>query len=495
MVTKTHRRNNHVEEMTKGLVIIMLLFLVYPGVHGQTNETRPNIIYILVDDLGYGDLGCYGQQKIKTPHIDQLANDGMMFTQHYAANTVCAPSRASLMTGLHAGHCRVRGNGDAQSPWANYLKPEDQTVAEVLANEGYSCGIVGKWGLGDEPSGSAPLQQGFDYFFGYQDQIRAHNYYPEFLIENYDTIWLENKVEYAKEGYASGVGSVSNNRKEYSHELFTKKAIEFIRDNKEDPFFLYLAYTIPHANNEFALKYEHGMEVPDYGPYVDKDWPEAEKGFAAMLHYLDLDVHKIRKELMELGIDENTMLVFTSDNGPHQEGAHDPMFFNSTGGLKGVKRDVYEGGVRVPLIITWPNTVKPASTTDHISVSYDFYSTICDILGKRKDAKHTDGLSYYPSLRGKRQPDHHYLYWEYVRRWLNDGNQAVRMGKWKAVRRALSENPDQTFELYNLEDDPSESNDVASDYPKVVNKIRQIVKKAHTPCKTFSFRYELSGLD
>ncbi|MCS7017405.1 MAG: arylsulfatase, partial [Gemmatales bacterium] len=309
----------------------------------QAQTRPPNIVLILADDLGYGDLGCYGQKQIRTPHLDRLAAEGLRFTQFYAGSTVCAPSRCVLMTGLHTGHCYIRGN-------ARYdLRPEDRTLAEILKSAGYATAHIGKWGLGHESSTGMPTRKGFDYFFGYLDQVHAHNYYPTFLIRNEAHVRLENVVP--REGkYGEGVASI---RRHYSHDLFTDEALRWITQHRDKPFFLYLCYTVPHANNE-ALnpKYvplvesrpRHGMEVPDFGIYRDRSWPESEKAFAAMITRLDHDVGRLVARLRELGLDKNTLILFSSDNGPHAEGGHDPKFFQSSGGLRGMKRDLYEGG-------------------------------------------------------------------------------------------------------------------------------------------------------
>jgi len=291
----------------------------------QRSLRKPNIIFILADDLGYGDLGCYGQKQMATPNLDRLAQEGVRFTQAYAGSTVCAPSRCALMTGLHMGHARIRGN--ARFP----LRPADLTVAELLKGAGYRTGLIGKWGLGEACSTGIPNAKGFDEWLGYLNQQHAHNYFPEFLWENQREVFL-----------AGNMGT----RKQYSHDLFTDRALQFLQGHRDQPFFLYLAYTIPHANNELGRETGNGMDVPGDAPYSGKDWPQVERNFAAMVHRLDADVGKVLEQLKKLGLDEDTIVFFSSDNGPHREGGHDPDFFDSNGPLRGIKRDLYEGGIR-----------------------------------------------------------------------------------------------------------------------------------------------------
>jgi arylsulfatase A-like enzyme len=434
---------------------------------------KTNIIFILADDLGYGDLGCYGQKEIETPNLDRMAAEGMLFTQHYAGSTVCAPSRCVLMTGLHTGHCTVRGN----SP--GLMKRDDNTVAETLKYAGYVTGVIGKWGVGHPPPGD-PAHNGFDYFFGYLSMVHAHNYYPEFLWRNERKVKLRNIVEYTNRGYAKGVGGVSTNKLDYSHDFFTKEALEFVEKNRDRRFLLYLPYTIPHANNQAGRK---GMEVPNYGIYKDKDWPEPQKGHAAMITRMDRDVGKLLSKLKELDIDGNTLVMFSSDNGPHKESGADPDFFDSNGPLRGIKRDLYEGGIRVPLIARWPGKIVPGSVSDHVSAFWDFLPTCAELAGLTPP-EGIDGISMVPTLMGQpeKQIKHEFLYWEFHER---GGKQAVRMGDFKAVRLNVHKNPDGPLELYNLKSDMGEERNIAAQHPDVIAEIEAYLKTARTDSPSF----------
>jgi arylsulfatase A-like enzyme len=422
-------------------------------------QTRPNIIFIQADDLGYGDLSCYGQRKFKTPNIDRLAAEGMRFTQYYAGGTVCAPSRSALMTGQHTGHTRIRGN--ARYP----LLPEDVTVAKVLKSTGYGTALIGKWGLGEAGTTGVPNRQGFDYFFGYLNQRHAHNYYPTFLWRNEERIKLRNVVP-DEDGEGSGN---STNRVDYTHDLMAEEALKFIERNSGGPFFLYLAFTIPHANNEAKNK---GMEVPDLGEFASEDWPDQEKAKAAMITRMDRDVGRLMASLKKLGIDDNTLVFFTSDNGPHREGGADPDFFDSNGPLRGIKRDLYEGGIRVPMIARWPKRIKAGAKSDQVWAHWDFLPTGAEIAGVKPPAN-IDGISMLNALLGRRQRNHEFLYWEFHERGFS---QAARMGDWKAVRRSQ----DSPLELYDLKNDLGEQNDVAVKHPEVVKKIEDYLKTART---------------
>ncbi|MBL7186234.1 MAG: arylsulfatase [Phycisphaerae bacterium] len=430
----------------------------------------PNIIFILADDLGYGDLGCYGQTSIKTPNIDQLAEEGMKFTDHYAGSTVCAPSRCCLMTGLHTGHALIRANGNVP------LRPSDVTVAELLKEAGYTTGIIGKWGLGEPETTGIPNKQGFDYWFGYLNQRHAHNYYPSYLWRNEEKYVLKNKVNHVVGGRDRTPGGVATTRVEYSHDLCAKEALQFVERNKDKPFFLYLPFTIPHANNEAGNK---GMEVPSFGQYADKDWPEPQKGHAAMITRMDGDIGKLMALLKKLGLDKNTVVMFSSDNGPHKEGGADPAFFKSSGPLKGYKRALYEGGIRVPFIARWPGRIKAGSVSNHASAFWDFLPTCCELAGADVP-EGVDGISMVPALlgRSRRQKKHELFYWEFHEQ---GKKQAVRMGNWKGVRLNVAKKPDGLIELYDLKNDIGERNNVANRHPEIVAKIEEYMKSARTP--------------
>ncbi len=431
---------------------------------------QPNIILILADDLGYGDLGCFGQKQIRTPRLDQMAAEGMKLTRHYSGSTVCAPSRCCLMTGLHTGHARIRGNGVVP------LQADDVTVATLLRDAGYATALTGKWGLGEAGSTGVPNRQGFDHFFGYLNQVRAHNYYPPFLWRNDTKVELPNEVVYAQKGYAAGVGSAATKRVVYSHDRIVEEALQFVGKQAatRHPFFLYLAVTLPHANNEGALAGPHGMEVPDLGIYKDKDWPDAQKAHAAMITRLDRDVGRLLDLLKEKGIDQDTLVLFTSDNGPHQEGGALPDFFDSNGPLRGIKRDLYEGGIRVPTLARWPGRIAPGSASDHHSAFWDFLPTACEVAGAQPPPN-IDGISFLPTLLGKDQPKPDYLYWEFFER---GPKQALLFpDDWKAIYFIETD----TMELYHLREDIGETHNLADTYPDRVAQARALLKKARTP--------------
>jgi arylsulfatase A-like enzyme len=445
------------------LPVLMLVGIVQlAGGARPTGERRTNIVFILADDLGYGDLGCYGQKQIRTPHLDRMAAEGTRFTQFYAGSTVCAPSRCVLMTGLDTGRCLVRGNAKTN------LRPEDFTVAEQLKQAGYTTGLVGKWGLGHEGSTGIPTRQGFGSFFGYLDQTHAHNYYPTFLLRNKQRVPLRNVVP--NEG-PHGQGMASR-KIDYSHDMLTDEALAFVDRSKDRPFFLYLAYTIPHANNEAK---QEGMEVPDLGSYKDRDWPEPQKARAAMITRMDRDIGRLFERLKRHGIDRQTLVLFSSDNGPHREGGADPEFFDANGPLRGIKRDLYEGGIRVPMIVRWPGTAPAGRVSDHIGSFADFLPTAAELAGLRSP-ENTDGISFLPAIRGqtREQKQHEYLYWEFYER---GSAQAVRMGDWKGVCKPFWGE----VELYNLKEDLGETDNRSARHPEIVSRIRAAMKEAHIP--------------
>jgi len=429
---------------------------------------KPNIIFIMADDLGYGDLGCYGQKQIQTPSLDRMAAEGIRFTDAYAGSTVCAPSRCALMTGFHMGHALVRGNANVP------LRPDDTTVATLLKRAGYATGIIGKWGLGEAGSTGIPTRQGFDSWFGYLNQHHAHNYWPTHLWRNEEKVPLRNVVP--KED-ANG-GGMASERLEYSHDLFAQEALAFVEKHKDKPFFLYLALTIPHANNEAG---KLGMEVPSDEPYTKGDWPQAQKNMAAMVTRMDRDIGRLFALLKKLGIDDETVVFFTSDNGPHREGGNNPDFFDSNGPLRGIKRDLHEGGIRVPMIVRWPGKVKAGATSAEPWAFYDFLPTACELAGA-EPPEGIDGLSVLPSILGREQSRRHeYLYWEF-----HEGGfkQALRMGRWKSVRLG----PQRPIELYDLEADIGEKNNIADAHPDVVAKAAEILKAARTDSKHWPIR-------
>ena len=440
-----------------------------PGYSLGSATRKPSIIFILADDLGYGDLGCYGQTKIKTPNLDKLAAEGMRFTSFYAGSTVCAPSRCALMTGLHTGHALIRGNAEVA------LRPQDLTVAEVLKRAGYRTGLIGKWGLGNPNTTGLPQKKGFDLFLGYLDQVHAHDYYTDYL-------WRYDPPSDVKPGYDGRVEFPENQGGKkgiYMDDLFNTAALNFVRINTPEPFnnyrpfFLYLAYTIPHANNEEGQRTGNGMEVPSDAPYADQPWPPAEKNKAAMITRLDACVGQLLDKLQELKMDDNTIILFSSDNGPHKEGGADPNFFQSAGPLRGIKRDLYEGGIRVPLIVRWPGKIKPGTVNDQPWAFWDFLPTAAEIASAKLPEK-LDGLSMLPALLGKPQTNRHdFLYWEFHERGFQ---QAVRMGDWKAVRPQAGA----PLELYHLGADPGEKQNVAAQNPEVVARIEEYLKTGRT---------------
>lgn len=438
--------------------------------------TRPNIIFIMADDLGYGDLGCYGQKLIATPNLDRMASEGLRFRQFYAGATVCAPSRSVLMTGQHMGHTHVRGNASTDMS-VQSLREQDVTVAEVLKKAGYATGLCGKWGLGDELPGAVaglPGNQGFDFFFGYLNQVHAHNYYPEFLWQNREKFPLRNQVQGTGGGYGGFVGGYATTRVDYSHDLIAEQALAFIDRNRAQPFFLYVALTIPHANNEGTRGTGNGQEVPDYGIYADRDWSDPDKGQAAMITRMDSDIGRLLTKLADLGIDEKTVVMFTSDNGPHNEGGHHPATFNPGGPLRGMKRDLYEGGIRVPMIVRWPGTTPAGTISDHVGYFGDLMATAAQLAGTEPPAD-IDSLSFVPTLTGHpaQQAAHEFLYWEFYER---GGRQAVRHGDWKTVRMPMFSGK---TELYDLSKDLGEANNVAEAHPDVVEQVERMMASAH----------------
>jgi len=448
---------------------------------------QPNIIFILADDLGYGDLSCYGQKKFSTPNIDRIGQQGILFRNHYTGCTVSAPSRSCLMTGLHTGHTPIRGNKGWKPEGQWPLPASSYTLAEMLREKGYATGAFGKWGLGYIDTEGDPLAQGFDEFFGFNCQSLAHNYYPYYLWHNHEKVMIPEN-----EGTNKGI---------YAPDMIHKAALRFIEKNQSQPFFLFYPTTIPHAE---LLAREENMTLfrgkfdpeksykgvdsgPDFrkGPYGSQ--AETHAAFAAMIKHLDDYVGEIISKIEELGLTENSIIIFASDNGPHIEGGADPDYFDSNGPLKGYKRDMYEGGIRTPLLIMWPGKIKAGTETNHISAFWDFMPTLADIAGLDSPSG-IDGISFLPALLGKKkQKVHEYLYWEFHEQ---GGKTAVRMGNYKAVKRDINKTPQGTTELYDLSKDISETTDIAQQHPEIVKKMEAAMKEAHTPSDVFPFVFE-----
>lgn len=445
------------------IAILFALPVVVPGI-GNTAE-KPNIIYILADDLGVGDVGVYGQKLLKTPRIDQLAAEGMRFTQHYSGSSMCAPTRSCLMTGQHTGHTRVRKNGDGP------LLDKDVTIGEVLKNAGYQTGVIGKWGIGENGTTGTPNKQGFDFWFGYLNQSKAHHHYPPFLWRNEkQELYPDNPVK----------------RTHYSHDLFTNEGMNYIRENKDKPFFLYMAYTLVHVDLDVpddSLKPWIGKieETEPYGTpggqhYIHQQKPHAT--FAGMVSRLDRDVGRIVDLVDELGLAENTMIIFTSDNGPTSAGGADPKFFDGNGNLRGIKFEFYEGGIRCPMIVRWPGKVKKGSITSHISAQWDVLPTVAE-LADTQAPEGIDGISFLPTILGnsEEQKKHSHLYWENP---SGSGWQAIRRGKWKAHQKNTRRSSKTPIELYDLSADEEEAKDVSADFPDVVSSFAKLFTNART---------------
>lgn len=456
------------------LRIWMLLSATLLASHNSVSAdeaAQPNIIFILADDLGYGDLGCYGQKNFATPHIDQMASEGMRFTQHYAGSTVCAPSRACLMTGQHTGHVYQRANGNIEFR----PDPQDVCIARLLKDAGYQTALIGKSGLSCRTkNGALPNEKGFDHFYGYGGHGEAHRYFPKWLWRN------GVKEKYAKNNGKEG--------EQYSGDLFLADTRAWLDEHAtQGPFFLHLSLQQPHADlavpdqwkAQFVGKFD---ETPFSGNrYRAESQPKAT--FAGMVTYLDDTVGQVITKLKELKIDENTLLFFSSDNGAMSEGGWSREYFNSSGPLRGGKRDMYEGGIRVPLIARWPGKIKAGMTSDHVSAFWDFVPTACE-LAKANQSADADGVSYAATLLGdvEHQKQHDYLYWEFYEQ---GGKQAVRRGDWKAVRLDVIENPARSMELYNLAEDLGETRDVAANHPKIIAEMAKIMRDAHTDHEQF----------
>ena len=425
---------------------------------------KPNILLILADDLGYGDLGSFGQTVIQTPNLDRLATEGMRLTSFYAGSTVCAPSRCALMTGLHTGHGRVRGNKLIP------LLPEDATLPEMLQQQGYRTALIGKWGLGEPETTGLPNRQGFDVFFGYLNQHHAHNYFPDYLWKNTERYSLKN--------IQSPVDGVAETKLEYSPDLMLREALAFLETSREQPFFLYFASTLPHTNNELGRVTGNGMEILDDAPYHERDWPQQQKNHAAMITRLDRDVGRLLEKLHELNLDDNTLVLFTSDNGPLNEGGGNAEFFHSSGPFRGHKRDLTDGGIRAPTIIRWPGQITAGTDCAEPCANWDLFPTFAEITGGTIPNA-LDGVSLLPLLK---HPQHRlpsrFLYWEFHERGFS---QAVRYEQWKAIRLK----PSAALELYDVVGDPGETQNVAASHPDLIRTLETYLRTARTSSAEF----------
>jgi arylsulfatase A len=480
----------------------------WPGLFSRCRpaEAKPNIIFFLADDLGYGELGCYGQRKISTPHIDSLAAEGIRFTQHYSGSPVCAPSRCTLLTGKDTGHSYIRDNdemGERGDVWHDLslegqrpLLPEAVTIGALLKDAGYMTGAVGKWGLGGPGTSGHPNNQGFDFWYGYLCQRLAHNYYPSYLWRNNSKEILEGNEYYFphqrfpqdkkpddRSAYSAYGGKV------YSSDRITEEALDFISGHRSRPFFLYLAFTIPHAAlqvPEDSLREYEGVfpETPYLGDKGYLPHPTPRAAYAAMVSRMDRSIGQVMDLLDSLGIDRNTLVFFSSDNGPTYNGGTDSEFFHSAGPLRGLKGSLYEGGVRVPLVARWPGRIKPNTTSAHLSAFWDVLPTLTELLGMAPPPDST-GVSFLPTLLGRpgQQKEHEYLYWEY------QGKQALRMGTWKAIRTVA----DGEWELYNLDGDIAETRNLAAEKPGLIKETAEAMAAARTESELFPLVRQKGG--
>ena len=457
--------------------IALMLLVVSCVCFGAQPAPSPNLIFILADDLGYGELGCYGQRKILTPNLDRMAAEGMRFTQFYAGSTVCAPSRSVLMTGRHVGHTRVRGNGGGA---AQRLAATDVTVARVLRSAGYATGLVGKWGLGEVGDEGEPTRQGFDSYFGYLNQTHAHNHFPSYLWR--DGVKVELPNDLVPLGSAPGAGYATK-RVAYAGDLLATEATSFIERHRAGPFFLFLSLVAPHANNERSRELGDGNEVPDVGPYADQPWNDAQKNHAAMITRLDRDVGALLAQLRRLGLDERTLVMFSSDNGPHREGGPDyqPEFFTASGPLSGIKRALTEGGIRVPFIARWPGRIPAGTVSDHVGYFGDLMATWGE-LARAEVPSDLDSISLVPTLlRRGEQARHAYLYWEFYEGAVS---QAVLLdGRWKGIRSPR----EAALKVYDLQSDLAERVDVAGAQPEIARRIQAALTEAHVDNEHWNF--------
>lgn len=456
----------------------------------QTNQQRPNIIYILADDLGYGELGAYGQEKIKTPNLDRLAAEGMRFTQHYTGAPVCAPSRYMFLTGTHAGHAYIRGNyelgqfEDKNEGGQMPIPETTPTLAKMLKNAGYQTAMVGKWGLGMNGTTGSPLLQGFDYYYGYLDQKQAHNYYPTHLWENDKPAPLSNDYFLVHSPIEKGAGHQAFDQfkgADYAPDRMLGKALHFLDTTAtQKPFFLYYPSPIPHVSlqvpDSLVQLYKDQFEEKEYhgtNGYTAHQTPNA--AYAAMITHLDTEVGKIWEAVKARGQEDNTLILFSSDNGPTFAGGVDAAYFNSAGGLRGVKMDVYEGGIRIPFIAYWKGKIQPGSVSNLVSGHWDMYNTFAEL--NEQSQRSPDGISILPELLGeKNQQQHDYIYFEYPEK---RGQIALRMGDWKGVKTEMKIHPNTPWELYNLKEDPQEQNNLATQFPEIIAQIDSLQRIAH----------------
>ena len=470
-------------------LLVMVACSVFPSSESIAAEQpkRANVIWIMADDLGYGDVGCYGQKVITTPQLDKMASEGMRFTQFYSGATVCAPSRSVLMTGLHHGHTRVRGNAGKVNPLAQALRAEDVTVAKVLQHAGYRTALIGKWGLGDVGAAESglPRKQGFDEFYGFLNQHHAHNHFPDYLWRNESREQLPNVVTAVDDNG----GGFATDAKVYADDLFADDAIKFVKANSSQPFFLYWSMVVPHANNERNRVLKNGAEVPDYGPYADKDWPDPDRGQAAMISRLDGYVGRMLTTLRELGLAENTLVMFTSDNGPHNESSHNLDRFDPAGPLRGIKRSLTDGGIRVPMIAWWPGRIQPQIASGHVAYFGDWMATAAELAGTQPPAG-CDSISFLPTLLGdsNKQLKHEFLYWEFHEGGFKQA--ALYEGRWKGIRMGA---PDAPIALYDLENDIAEKVDVTKSNALIVKKIEDYLDTARSDSRDWRPQWKLSA--
>ena len=472
-------------------LFIFAALLQLPSANVADDSSPPNVVLIMADDLGYAELGCYGQKWIKTPHIDRLAADGMRFTEFYSGNAVCAPCRCNLMTGKHPGHAYIRNNGDPKDlqhladqygwefPGQNPIPPEEVAIAEMVKQKNYATGAMGKWGLGHFGTTGDPNKQGFDLFYGFNCQRHAHNHYPKFLWRNDSKEILPGNDR-------------TLNGETYSQDKFVEVALEFVRENKDRPFFLYLPFAIPHLSiqvpEESLEQYVGVIPEEEYTHRGYLEHPHPRAGYAAMITHMDKGVGDVVSLLDKLGLSDNTLVMFTSDNGPtyNRLGGSDSVFFESAGPFRGYKGSLYEGGIRVPFIAKWPGKIAPGTQSDRLGAAWDVMPTIAEATGT-EPPDDIDGVSLLPTLTGHEQSPRDFLYWEFP---AYGGQQAVRKGDWKAVRQNMlqKKNPEPLkIELYNLAEDIGETTDVSSNHPNIVAKLRSIMEREHTPSEKFSF--------